>query len=81
MLWNQDPPPNTLDVNTCGSHPFVMALAPEGAAWGYFLLSSNALEIVPTQHQLSWRAAVMFLLAGPTPAAVLQQLTRVAVPQ
>jgi hypothetical protein len=41
------------------------------------LLSSNAMDIVPTEDRLSWRVTGgvldFFLLAGPTPLAVSWQ--------
>lgn len=53
----------------------------DGSAFGYFLLSSNGMDIVPTSDRLSWRViggvVDLFLLTGPTPAAVMDQLTQV----
>ena len=81
-LWNQDKGPTFLEQNSYGSYPFVMALHKNTRnAWGYFMLSSNGMEIVPTADQLSWRIIGgiidLYIFTGPTPGAVLDQLTQV----
>lgn len=82
VLWNQDKGPTFLEHNSYSSYPFVLALDKNtGTAWGYFMLSSNGMEIIPTADRLSWRLIGgiidLFILTGPTPAAVLDQLTQV----
>jgi len=82
VLWNQDKGPTFLEENLYSSYPLVMALDKStGNAWGYFMLNSNGMEIVPTPDRLSWRIiggiVDLFILTGPTPAAVFGQLTEV----
>jgi len=80
VLWNQDKGPTFLEENSYSSYPFVLALN-KSTAWGYFMLNSNGMEIVPTADRLSWRIIGgiidLFILTGPTPAAVLDQMTAV----
>ena len=80
-LWNHDLGPTFLEQNSYGSHPFVLALRPSGTAFGFFLLSSNGMDIIPAPDRLSWRViggiVDLFILAGPTPTDVLDQLTQV----
>ncbi|KAL4423393.1 hypothetical protein ABPG77_004324 [Micractinium sp. CCAP 211/92] len=80
-IWSHDLGPTFLEQNMYGSHPAVLALENDGSAWGMLLLSSNALDIVPTQDKLSWRVTGgvldMFILTGPTPLNVMDQLTAV----
>ncbi|KAL4448263.1 hypothetical protein ABPG75_005482 [Micractinium tetrahymenae] len=80
-IWSHDLGPTFLEQNMYGSHPAVLALESDGSAWGMLLLSSNALDIVPTPDKLSWRVTGgvldMFILVGPTPLAVMDQLTAV----
>ncbi len=84
VLWNQDKGPSFsfLEQNSYSSYPFVLALDQNsGTSWGYFMLNSNGMEIVPSADKLSWRIIGgmidLFILTGPTPAAVLDQLTSV----
>lgn len=81
-LWARDLGPTFQEANSYGAHPFALALDPGGTAWGLYLHNSNAMEIVPAPDRLSWRltggVVDMFVLGGPTPAAVLEQLTAVA---
>lgn len=81
-LWNHDLGPTFVEQNSYGSHPFTMALSPDGShAWGYFLLNSNAMDIIPASDRLSWRVTGgeldFFILVGPTPADVMDQFTQV----
>eukprot|EP00887_Chlorella_sp_A99_P002350 scaffold10.g2350.t1 len=82
-LWSRDlwPDPGASERNSYGSHPFILALDPDGMAWGALLLSANALEIVPGRDRLSWRVTGgvlnLWLFAGPSPAAVMDQYTSI----
>lgn len=80
-LWNHDLGPTFLEQNSYGSHPFVLGLRPSGDAFGFFLLNSNGMDIIPADDRLSWRIiggiVDLFILAGPTPKDVLDQLTQV----
>jgi hypothetical protein len=55
--------------------------AADGSSHGVLLLNSNGMEIVPGPDSLSFRAIGgvldFYIFAGPTPAAVLEQLTAV----
>jgi hypothetical protein len=57
------------------------ARAADGTAWGMFLHSSAGMDVVATEDVLSWRAiggmVDLFVMVGPTPLDVMQQLTRV----
>jgi len=56
-------------------------LRADGSSHGVLLLNSNGMEIVPGPDSLSFRAIGgvldFYIFAGPTPAAVLEQLTAV----
>ena len=54
-LWNQDVGPTFREHNSYGSHPFILALSSSGESWGFFLLSSNGMDIVPAPDRVSWR--------------------------
>ena len=53
----------------------------DGSAHGVLLLNSNGMDMVITDTQLQFRViggmVDLFVLAGPTPAAVMEQLTRI----
>ena len=53
----------------------------DGTAWGALLLSSNAMDIVPTEDRLAWRVTGgvldLWLFLGPTPRDVMDQFTSV----
>ncbi|KAL6777600.1 AGL1 [Auxenochlorella protothecoides x Auxenochlorella symbiontica] len=80
-LWNRDIGPALEEQNSYGSHPWVLGLEPDGTAWGILLLSSNAMDIIPSEEKLSWRVTGgiidMFVFGGPTPLAVMEQFTAV----
>ena len=80
MLLNccQQPSDCTCTLNPrAAAAPCLPSCCADGTAWGMLLLSSNAMDIVPTEDRLSWRVTGgvldMFLLAGPTPLAVSGQ--------
>ena len=79
-LWNRDCT-DYPDLNLYGSFPFVLELRRDGTAHGLLLWNSNAMDaVLTTDSRLSFRTtggvADLYVLAGPTPAAVVEQLTR-----
>lgn len=56
-------------------------MSADGSVSGMFLLSSNAIEAVLTETSVSLRVVGgmldMYFFAGPTPAAFMEQYTRV----
>ncbi|KDD75361.1 glycosyl hydrolase [Helicosporidium sp. ATCC 50920] len=80
-IWARDIGPTLLEQNMYGAHPFVLALEPEGLAWGVFLLNSNAMDVVPSADALAFRAVGgvldFFFFLGPEPQDVMEQYTRV----
>lgn len=79
-LWNRDLPSAQADTNLYGSHPFIMMLMPDGSACGLLLMNSNAMEVSLTTQGISWRTiggiVDLYVMGGPTPGRVLEQLTR-----
>jgi hypothetical protein len=77
-LWNRDCT-DFPDVNLYGSFPFALVLHPDGTSHGLLLWNSNAMDAVLRPDRLSFRATGglldVYVLGGPTPAAVLDQLT------
>ena len=55
--------------------------AADGSSHGVLLMSSNGMDVVIKDDTLSWRIiggmVDLYILMGPTPTAVLEQLTRV----
>ncbi|XP_071528131.1 lysosomal alpha-glucosidase-like [Panulirus ornatus] len=81
VLWNLDQIPEP-GKNLYGSHPFYMAIEPDGNTHGVFLLNSNALDIVlQPLPALTMRAIGgiidLYVFLGPTPNAVISQYTEV----
>ena len=78
-LWNRDCT-DYPDLNLYGSFPFVLELRADGSAHGLLLWNSNAMDVVASADRLSFRATGgvldVYVLAGPTPLDVVQQLTR-----
>lgn len=54
-IWARDIGPTLLEQNMYGAHPFVMGVEDDGDAWGLLLLSSNAMDAVPSERGLTWR--------------------------
>lgn len=80
-LWNRDLGPSQVEVNSYGSHPFVMTLGTDGTACGYYMRNSNAMDIIVGEDFLSFRLTGgiidLFVFSGPTPKDVLAQATDV----
>ncbi len=53
----------------------------DGSSHGFLLFNSNAMEAVISQDTLSWRVTGgvidLYILMGPSPAQVLEQLTSI----
>lgn len=53
----------------------------DGSSHGVLLLNSNAMEVAISNDTLSWRVTGgmidLYVLMGPTPSAVLEQLTNI----
>ena len=58
-----------------------MACHADGSAYGVLLLNSNAMDVLPAPTNVTFRVTGgvldFYFLLGPTPAAVLEQLTSV----
>ncbi|KAK3891879.1 hypothetical protein Pcinc_004239 [Petrolisthes cinctipes] len=81
VLWNLDQAPEP-GRNLYSSHPFYLALEPDGNAHGVFLLNSNAIEaVLQPLPALTLRAIGgildMYVFLGPTPNQVISQYTEV----
>jgi Glycosyl hydrolases family 31/N-terminal barrel of NtMGAM and CtMGAM, maltase-glucoamylase/Trefoil (P-type) domain len=68
-----------IKITDCGSTDLITSTT---SSWGYFMLNSNGMEIIPSSDRLSWRIiggiVDLFIFAGGTsPAVVLDQLTQV----
>lgn len=76
-MWARDVPP-TEQTNLYGAHPFYLAMEDGGNAHGFFLLNSNAMDVVlqPTPA-LTWRTIGgildFYIFLGPDPGSVVQQ--------
>lgn len=76
-MWARDVPP-TERTNLYGAHPFYLAMEDGGNAHGFFLLNSNAMDVVlqPTPA-LTWRTIGgildFYIFLGPDPGSVVQQ--------
>ncbi|XP_076060540.1 lysosomal alpha-glucosidase-like [Oratosquilla oratoria] len=81
ILWNLDHIPEE-GPNLYGSHPFYMALEPDGNAHGVFLLNSNALDVVlqpspALTFHVTGGILDLYIFLGPTPGDVIRQYTDV----
>lgn len=80
-MWARDVPP-TEKTNLYGVHPFYLALEEGGHAHGFFLLNSNAMDVVlQPAPAVTWRTIGgvldFYVFLGPEPAAVVQQYLEV----
>eukprot|EP00884_Botryococcus_braunii_P005570 jgi/Botrbrau1/15013/Bobra.0018s0111.1 len=80
-LWARDFASAHPDENLYGSHPVLLEIRPDGRSQGLLLLSSNAMDAVLGPSSVSFRVVGgvldLFIFVGPSPAAVMEQLTRV----
>ncbi|KAJ0051153.1 hypothetical protein NL108_014607, partial [Boleophthalmus pectinirostris] len=80
-MWARDVPP-TEKTNLYGVHPFYLGLEEGGLAHGFFLLNSNAMDVVlQPAPAITWRTIGgvldFYLFLGPEPASVVQQYLEV----
>ncbi|XP_072320167.1 lysosomal alpha-glucosidase [Eucyclogobius newberryi] len=80
-MWARDVPP-TEKTNLYGVHPFYLGLEEAGLAHGFFLLNSNAMDVVlQPAPAITWRTIGgildFYLFLGPEPASVVQQYLEV----
>uniref|UniRef100_A0A669F3C7 Alpha glucosidase 2 n=1 Tax=Oreochromis niloticus TaxID=8128 RepID=A0A669F3C7_ORENI len=76
-MWARDVPP-TEQTNLYGAHPFYLAMEDGGNAHGFFLLNSNAMDVVlQPAPALTWRTIGgildFYIFLGPDPGSVVQQ--------
>jgi len=80
-MWARDMPALAFDTNLYGSHPFYLALAPNGTAHGAFLRSSNGMDVLYSSNGDALTFKViggvidLFVFNGPSPKAVAAQYT------
>ncbi|KAM9856764.1 lysosomal alpha-glucosidase [Aulostomus maculatus] len=80
-LWARDVPPME-HTNLYGAHPFYMAMEENGTAHGFFLLNSNAMDVVlQPSPALTWRTVGgildFYVFLGPDPGSVVEQYMEV----
>ncbi|KAG7222581.1 hypothetical protein INR49_016178 [Caranx melampygus] len=80
-MWARDVPPME-DTNLYGSHPFYLAMEDGGNAHGFFLLNSNAMDVVlQPAPALTWRTIGgildFYVFLGPDPGSVIEQYVEV----
>eukprot|EP00884_Botryococcus_braunii_P003098 jgi/Botrbrau1/1278/Bobra.0163s0061.1 len=79
--WTRDSAAADPDLNSYGAWPFYMEIREDGSAHGVLLLNSNGMDLVITPDALSWRVIGgqldFYFLMGPTPLAVMEQLTSI----
>ena len=81
-LWNTDDPASVFNKTLYGSHPFFVQVSATGKAHGVLFLNSNAMDVTMTSSntqgntigiQSTGGVIDMYIFAGPTPEAVVQQ--------
>ncbi|XP_053711652.1 lysosomal alpha-glucosidase [Synchiropus splendidus] len=80
-MWARDVPP-TEKTNLYGVHPFYLVMEEGGNAHGFFLLNSNAMDVVlQPAPALTWRTIGgildFYVFLGPDPTSVIEQYTDV----
>jgi alpha-D-xyloside xylohydrolase len=80
-IWTRDRPAWAPGENLYGAWPAWMEVLPSGSARGGLVVSGTALDVLARPGSLSFRATGggidVFIFAGPSPAHVMDQLTRV----
>ncbi|XP_051940174.1 lysosomal alpha-glucosidase isoform X1 [Hippocampus zosterae] len=76
-LWARDVPP-VEKTNLYGVHPFYLSMEKESNAHGFFLLNSNAMDVVlQPPPALTWRTIGgildFYVFLGPDPGSVIEQ--------
>uniref|UniRef100_A0A8P4K6Y5 Alpha glucosidase 2 n=1 Tax=Dicentrarchus labrax TaxID=13489 RepID=A0A8P4K6Y5_DICLA len=80
-MWARDVPP-TEQTNLYGAHPFYLAMEDGGNAHGFFLLNSNAMDVIlQPAPALTWRTIGgildFYVFLGPDPSSVIEQYVEV----
>ncbi|XP_070840184.1 lysosomal alpha-glucosidase isoform X1 [Chaetodon trifascialis] len=80
-MWARDVPPME-QTNLYGAHPFYLSMEDGGNAHGFFLLNSNAMDVVlQPAPALTWRTIGgildFYVFLGPDPGSVIQQYVEV----
>uniref|UniRef100_A0A4W6GAA9 Alpha glucosidase 2 n=1 Tax=Lates calcarifer TaxID=8187 RepID=A0A4W6GAA9_LATCA len=80
-MWARDVPPME-QTNLYGAHPFYLAMEEGGNAHGFFLLNSNAMDVVlQPAPALTWRTIGgildFYVFLGPDPGSVIEQYVEV----
>ncbi|KAL3066467.1 hypothetical protein OYC64_016425 [Pagothenia borchgrevinki] len=80
-MWARDVPPME-QTNLYGAHPFYLAMEEGGDAHGFFLLNSNAMDVVlQPAPAITWRTIGgildFYVFLGPDPASVIGQYVEV----
>ena len=80
-LWNHDSPAAWPGPNMYSSWPILLEVREDGSSHGVLLLNSNGMDVTLTNDTLTYRVIGgvldFYFFAGPTPMAVIDQLTRV----
>ncbi|KAK5599029.1 hypothetical protein CRENBAI_026830 [Crenichthys baileyi] len=76
-MWARDVPPME-QTNLYGAHPFYLVMENGGDAHGFFLLNSNAMDVVlQPGPALTWRTIGgildFYVFLGPDPGSVIEQ--------
>ena len=81
-LWNTDDPASIFNKTLYGSHPFFVQVSASGQAHGVLFLNSNGMDVTVSSSteqgdtigfQATGGVLDMYIFAGPTPEAVVQQ--------
>lgn len=80
-MWARDVPPME-QTNLYGAHPFYLAMEDGGSAHGFFLLNSNAMDVIlQPAPALTWRTIGgildFYVFLGPDPGSVIEQYVEV----
>ncbi|XP_062304684.1 lysosomal alpha-glucosidase isoform X2 [Osmerus eperlanus] len=80
-MWARDVPPTEF-TNLYGAHPFYLAMEEGGASHGFFLLNSNAMDVVlQPAPAVTWRTIGgildFYVFLGPEPGSVIGQYLEV----
>ncbi|XP_008296603.1 lysosomal alpha-glucosidase [Stegastes partitus] len=80
-MWARDVPPME-KTNLYGVHPFYLSMENGGNANGFFLLNSNAMDVVlQPSPALTWRTIGgildFYVFLGPNPGSVIEQYMEV----
>ncbi|XP_031442858.1 lysosomal alpha-glucosidase-like [Clupea harengus] len=80
-MWARDVPPME-NTNLYGVHPFYLCVESDGSAHGFFLLNSNAMDVVlQPAPAVTWRTIGgildFYVFIGPDPSSVIGQYLEV----